>query len=229
MEKRRPARAGAAPPRHGGRREAVRRRRHTSFLSDMCFHSAAVAPLRLLLAADDAGIHQLVQRITRIGRGATIAIEWAGLAGEQSTETVLSAAWLRDHCQCPECFDQTTLQRSFDSVELPVDGVVCVGASIADKSVHFDLEIPGFAPHRAEIEFDWLRQRRGLHPNRRRAWNRAEITTDFASVGERTSNLGAVPTTGYARLYNEPVAAGKQLRKHLAEYGIAFVTGVPTE
>eukprot|EP00946_MAST-07B_sp_MAST-7B-sp1_P005247 g5247.t1 len=27
-------------------------------------------------------------------------------------------SWLRDHCQCPECLDPATMQRSFDSLEL---------------------------------------------------------------------------------------------------------------
>ena len=57
-------------------------------------------------------------KVLSIGPAATSSHLTEVVWGDQH-RSVFVNAWLRDHCRCPECFDECTQQRSFDSLLLP--------------------------------------------------------------------------------------------------------------
>ena len=171
--------------------------------------------------------------------------------GDQHKSTFLNA-WLRDHCRCPECVDEATQQRSFDSLLVydpkdihfvdaeQTDGKIRISLDNATSSTdgNFNGNLSStFEGHVCEYTPEWLRSHCNSAVN---THSQANDTTskvwDKDSLGIISANeqqkfdgakppphLRHVPTICYADLCSEPDA----MREALALHGISFVSGVP--
>jgi trimethyllysine dioxygenase len=105
---------------------------------------------------------------------AALEVEW-----ERGTRSRYHNVWLRDHCQCAECINETTRQRQVCSASIPEDLVVAsasltsLGEAAMDPTIDSgDADVlrldwssatDAGAAHRGHISVDWLQRNAYWH------------------------------------------------------------------
>ena len=158
-------------------------------------------------------------------------------------------AYIRDHCQCSECYDTTTAQRSSDtltmgsSTQLRSTGSSFVTGDDGQEggTLAIDIEYPGNTDsnkgtHTCVFASDWLRnhcyspvgknERRQESQNQRNLWDSSRLRQmcieNSDSLSSASPQLDGLPSTPHHLLSSKPTV----LRDQLQRYGIAFVSEV---
>ena len=78
-----------------------------------------------------------------------VSISW-----NDGSSTKYHNIWLRDHCQCKQCYNSTTFQKEFNILDVPLD-VKPTSVSITDENY---LSIKWPDSHETSFEASWLKQ-----------------------------------------------------------------------
>ena len=159
-------------------------------------------------------------------------------------------AWLRDHCQCADCYDQTTAQRSSDTLALgpssrvrstqattTSDGKLTVRIEYGDECGECDESSKNTkrSSHECVFPLHWLRKhcysssgqehRRQKGHLQRYVWDSKELQQLCVENNDSNSAsllLAGLPATPLRDLASKPGV----LRDQLTRYGIAFVSDI---
>lgn len=138
--------------------------------------------------------------------------------------------WLRDHCRCPQCFHQQTMQRLVDTFAIP--------KQIAPQNVQalpegLLIEWPGETPHTTRFPWNWLHR----HAYGVRAQNNTNsLTFRSSGLGQASEGYSKVlwgssiesspPQVDFEAVMHSDEALLQWLNK-IDQYGFCFVAGVP--
>ncbi|KXS22428.1 Trimethyllysine dioxygenase [Gonapodya prolifera JEL478] len=141
--------------------------------------------------------------------------------------------WLRDHCRCPQCFHPKTKQRLVPSHAIPlnirpISFTVTPTTSNSQAALHVTwppIEGVEVSPHASTYSLSWLgdhsyypviRRPESRQPRKRTLWG-AELSQRI-DAGDLS--------TPYEEVMKSEAGLAPWLR-HIAEFGIGFVDGVP--
>ena len=148
-----------------------------------------------------------------------VDISWA-----DGSSTKFHHIWLRDHCQCKQCYNSATYQKEFNILDVPLD-TKPANVSISDQNF---LSIKWPDSHETSFDAEWLRQhsyhgdedalvmKTPEHKHNLFLWDKETIESnmpgrfDFAKVVSNDDDLFA-------------------LSQGIMRYGFAFVNNTPTE
>lgn len=140
-------------------------------------------------------------------------------------ETKLSYAFLRDSCLCPKCKDPSTQQKLFQTSDIPADITGTLVEDTSDSkeavSIKWTNDVPGYdADHITRLPIATLKKRfSGMYVDpmsRRKAWDKATI--------EKTESKWV-----QYRDYMDSDEALYKALKHLNQFGLLFLKGVPDD
>lgn len=154
----------------------------------------------------------------------------------RSHPTKLNTLWLRDNCPCPECIHPSTRQKLHASTQVPLDiGVTSYKGTPEGLEVVWskgledvgDWEAPEKSQpgHKSVYPWEMVLGSYGGTPTEHRAesrMNHAPILWDAELMKSKVLWLD------YNEYMNTPEGLLKGL-KHLQDYGLFFLEGVPTE
>lgn len=149
--------------------------------------------------------------------------QWNPLETVQIKDQHFDTIFLRDACRCPQCIDQSTRQRRFETADIP--------SNIRAKTVDYDEDyvsitwkhdIAGYSPdHTTRIALGWLK--------------RVANTTDFTFTTRKQSWDTAILNQRSNDIhfdFNDYMNDDKVLHKALTmlhQFGLVFVKNLPDE
>lgn len=144
-----------------------------------------------------------------------VKIRW-----EDGSSTKFHNIWLRDHCQCKQCYNSDTHQKEFNILDVPLD-IQPTNVSINDQNNQVAIKWPD--SHETSFDAEWLKQHsyhgdtKPLnHKEEPFLWDKKTIESnmpcgfDFAKVLSDDDELFT-------------------LFQGIIRYGFAFVDNTPTE
>lgn len=139
---------------------------------------------------------------------------------------VFDSLWLRDACTCERCIDQSTTQKLFNTLDIPlaIRGKDLEVHPDGSFSISWTSDIPGYEDHRSYFpknfsQFTWdvddavKRLRRYKYP--RELWNRARLEDRRLEM-----NVTYDDYMTNEKVYHKVV-------QDLFQYGISFIVKVP--
>jgi len=153
-----------------------------------------------------------------------------------SKNTTLNPIWLRDNCPCPECIHPSTRQKLHASSQIPLD-IQASSVKATPQGLELtwskgledvgDWEDPkkGQAGHMSVYSWDMVSGSYGSSPQKHRAetrMNHPAVLWDEKLMKEKVLWLD------YEE-YSKTEEGLLKALKHLQDYGLVFVRGVPTE
>lgn len=132
-------------------------------------------------------------------------------------ETAYPYVWLRDNCQCPECYNPTASQRLILIRNLDVD--VTPSALYTEDET---LRIRWSDGHKSEYDFNWLYKRRFASDAREEnsRWLSCKVKPWGSDI--------QLPTGDFTQIMKDDMALLNWIEK-LEEYGLFLVKNTPAE
>lgn len=148
----------------------------------------------------------------------SVAIGWT-----DGSSTKFHNIWLRDHCQCSQCYNSTTYQKEFNILDVPLD-IKPINVSLNDQN---HLLIKWSDSHETGFDAGWLKQHcydeQGALAVERQVekkqkpflWDKNTIETNLPCPFE------------FDKVISEEVELNALFRR-IVKYGFAFVEDTPT-
>ncbi|XP_078347691.1 trimethyllysine dioxygenase, mitochondrial-like [Oculina patagonica] len=148
-----------------------------------------------------------------------VNISWA-----DGSSTKFHNIWLRDHCQCKQCYNSATYQKEFNILDVPLD-IKPATVSINDQNY---LSIKWSDSHETSFDAEWLKQH-SYH---------GEVALGTLSPPDQNQNLflwdkktieSNMPSSfDFAKVVSDDDELFT-LFQGIIKYGFAFVNNTPTE
>ncbi|XP_043914889.1 gamma-butyrobetaine dioxygenase [Protopterus annectens] len=155
-----------------------------------------------------------IQKVEHLDRERNVSVCW-----EDGSKSLYPFIWLRDNCQCPECFLHSAKARKLDFAHLDVNTLVKKVALTEDSKVY----IVWPDEHTSEFDPEWLKER-CFSQNARSEMQKKICVTDFMYW---KSDL-KIPTISYEDVLKSDKAAYKWLEA-LRRVGVVLLKGAPAE
>ena len=133
--------------------------------------------------------------------------------------------FLRDNCQCDQCFHTTAIQRAFDLVDFAEIDVQVEEASVSQDGLHLSIIWPD--KHESVFESDWLRKRCMPETSDRPTGNES-IAGKGVVLWDRATLQDNIPQFEFQYLMEDECNLMSWL-KTLHSHGLALVKNAPTE
>ncbi|CEJ80826.1 hypothetical protein VHEMI00986 [[Torrubiella] hemipterigena] len=133
----------------------------------------------------------------------------------KSEEAILPKIWLRDNCRCTSCVNQDTMQRNFNTFEIP-ENIDLKTIEMTDDAAH----VTWSDLHSSSYTWKWLES------------TLPKATKTTISEKDNKKLWGSEITANPPEVvYNDVMSAGSdgmaKLTNNLRLYGLCFVTGTP--
>ena len=177
-----------------------------------------------LALANTFGGKSLVRSIREDRSDKMLHVQW-----EDNTLNRFPYIFLRDNCQCEECFHTSAKQRSFDTVGFADIDVQVKEASVSQDGVHLSIVWPD--QHKSVFESDWLRKRCMPEKSKGRLddWKKAAtIAGKGVVLWDRAMLQDNIPQFEFQNLMEDERNLMSWL-KTLHSHGLALVKNAPTE
>ncbi|KAJ9599281.1 hypothetical protein L9F63_010238 [Diploptera punctata] len=126
----------------------------------------------------------------------------------------LSYVWLRDHCRCSECYNDTTNQRNLDLLQIP-DNIKPTSSNIQDNKLIVTWE----DGHTSEYCLNWLRNNSYN--------NYVTSQTQELLLWDKHTDIENKVAREDINNYMSSDKALYNVVKSIVDYGVAIVTNVP--
>ena len=166
------------------------------------------------------GGKSLVRNVRKDHSDKMLHVQW-----EDNTLNRFPYIFLRDNCQCEECFHTSAKQRSFDTVGFADIDVQVEEASVSQNGLHLSIIWPD--KHKSVFESDWLRKRCMPETSDRPTGNES-IAGKGVVLWDRAMLQDNIPQFEFQNLMEDECNLMSWL-KTLHSHGLALVKNAPTE
>ena len=150
---------------------------------------------------------------------------------EDGKENLYPHLFLRDHCQCAECFHPATKSRRLDTVR-----TVDLGIKISDIKFEKDGDGEGdkvtitWPDHHTSVFYgDWLLSRALPKPRSDSNYQNSTGLLEFSKIQwDRDTIKGQIPYVDYEQLTNDDAELKKHI-EHLFQYGFSIIKNAPKD
>ncbi|KAL2135414.1 hypothetical protein VTI74DRAFT_8647 [Chaetomium olivicolor] len=140
--------------------------------------------------------------------------EWQSVQRARQHRSLLPYFWLRDNCRCTRCVNQDTMQRNFNTFEVPND--ICPEKIVRIDKEGVTLQWPDHDGQTSHYNWDFLR-----------FYMSADARTDLDDHVHFGAEVAAnPPTVGYKEVM-ETEAGVAELTRKIMKQGFVFVEGTP--
>ena len=161
-----------------------------------------------------------VQNVHKNGDSPMLHVTWS-----DSTSSRFPFVYLRDNCQCPECFHESSLQRNYDSIAHLNMEIQPERVDVLQKGKQISLTWPD--KHISVFNSQWLHARRLLEEK-----DMKERPSSLRKEGVIFWNAerlnGRIPRHDFQEIVDDDLKLYEWLYS-LHAFGIALVTNVPVE
>lgn len=160
----------------------------------------------------------LVQKLEKKSEHGMLHVTW-----RNNLVTRYPFAYLRDICQCPECFHQSSLQRSFDTVGKLDLNILPEKYEVTPDGDRIVITWPD--GHISTFESEWLHSRR-LSDRKNSNTDRSTLNRDGVEFWNAEKLQDKIPKSDFHEIMEDDQALFEWL-KALHSVGIALVTNTP--
>ena len=160
----------------------------------------------------------LVQKLEKQSEHGMLQVTWSN-----SLVTRYPFAYLRDICRCPECFHQSSLQRSFDTVGKLDLNILPEKYEVTPDGDRIVITWPD--GHISIFESEWLHSRR-LSDRKGSNTERSTLNRDGVEFWNAEKLQDKIPRSDFHEIMEDDLALFEWL-KALHGVGIALVTNSP--
>lgn len=160
----------------------------------------------------------LVQKLEKKSEHGMLHVTW-----RNNLVTRYPFAYLRDICQCPECFHQSSLQRSFDTVGKLDLNILPEKYEVTPDGDRIVITWPD--GHISTFESEWLHSRR-LSDRKNSNTDRSTLNRDGVEFWNAEKLQDKIPKSDFHEIMEDDQALFEWL-KALHGVGIALVTNTP--
>ncbi|KAM3851973.1 gamma-butyrobetaine dioxygenase isoform 2-T2 [Vipera latastei] len=169
-------------------------------------HSARVVPP----AVQTLNVGTTIQKVEALEKKQFICVHW-----EDGSESLYPSVWLRDNCQCPDCFLQSAKARKLLLENLDIN----INVKDVTLSEQKKVNIVWPDDHTSEFEAEWLKKR--CFSDQARAKAQEEL---FLSERQYWGSDLELPTMDFEEVLHSDESAYKWLVT-LKKVGIVLLTG----
>ncbi|XP_032080386.1 gamma-butyrobetaine dioxygenase isoform X1 [Thamnophis elegans] len=184
----------------------LRSQKYFSLSSKPWLHSAKIAH-----AVQTFNIGTTIQKVETLEKKQFICVHW-----EDGSESLYPSVWLRDNCQCPDCFLHSAKARKLLLENLDID-IEVKDVILTEQKKKVNIVWPD--DHTSEFEAEWLKKR--CFSDQARAKAREEL---FLSERQYWGSELELPTMDFEEVLHSDERAYKWLVT-LKKVGIVLLTG----
>ncbi|XP_013916618.1 PREDICTED: gamma-butyrobetaine dioxygenase [Thamnophis sirtalis] len=184
----------------------LRSQKYFSLSSKPWLHSAKIAH-----AVQTFNIGTTIQKVETLEKKQFICVHW-----EDGSESLYPSVWLRDNCQCPDCFLHSAKARKLLLENLDIN-IEVKDVILTEQKKKVNIVWPD--DHTSEFEAEWLKKR--CFSDQARAKAREEL---FLSERQYWGSDLELPTMDFEEVLHSDESAYKWLVT-LKKVGIVLLTG----
>ncbi|XP_063145626.1 gamma-butyrobetaine dioxygenase [Candoia aspera] len=168
---------------------------------------------RVAQAVQTFNIRPAIQKVETLEKKQFICVHW-----EDGSESLYPSVWLRDNCQCPDCFLHSAKARKLPLENLDIS-IKVKDVTLTEQKKKVNIVWPD--DHTSEFEAEWLKKR--CFSDQARAKTQEEL---FFSERQYWGSDLELPTMSFEEVLHSDESAYKWLLT-LKKVGIVLLTGAP--
>ena len=149
----------------------------------------------------------------------TVNISWA-----DGSSTRFHNIWLRDHCQCKQCYNSATYQKEFNILDVPLD-IKPANVSINNQN---SLSIKWPDSHETSFDAEWLKQHSYYGEKHAMGKTTPDNKQNIFLWNKETIEANMPSPFDFAKVVSDENELFS-LSHGIIKYGFAFVDNTPTE